>query len=155
LSESAKLIDILIEDPTVVNILGDGKKLVNGSRTGYQGADESRPVTLQDRIALGSRQFLVVKVDGSLEGTVAVFEVPAPEEKILWFWSGKVGGGGIEYAPGRLGQSTSPILFVSKTETTDGDLTIWILDPSARRTTRMFKDEQAYHGRFFVADIDG
>lgn len=161
MSKAGDIIDILLKDRVVTAIFSKEAKLVNGVTAAPSEQDDDRaedddatPVTLEDAFSIGARRYLVLKVEGFLAGGYYVFELPTTGTK-LSYWGTAANAGGISYAAGYLNDPKERLLFISTTETTGGFLTLWIVDPARRRTARMFDDEEAYHGTWYTADIDG
>ncbi|MYM68354.1 CHAT domain-containing protein [Pseudoduganella sp. FT55W] len=152
----SQIVTRMLNDAQFKQILGKDEPLQNGSDETKSDRKIGR-VTLLDSIATGSRNFLAVKVDniGIIGGRILIAELPPSGQNQLRYWVIEILLGGITYAvsdPIRGGEHT---VLVSTTEGSAGDLTLWIVDPIRRRTTRVFNDGEAYHGTFFTADIDG
>lgn len=171
-----KIIDFLIHEPATAAILATnlmqdnhGKQVLpkmelGAARKPDAGSDENSDsdnildVTLEDRFAIGARHFFVVKIEGLIEGNVVVFEAPSENSSKLWYWVGGTGGGGVISARGSL-STVKDLVLVTKTESSAGFLTLWIVDSANRRTTQLFNAkenvEEAYHGQVFFPDLDG
>lgn len=118
--------------------------------------DENLPyLKIEEKYVVDARRFLVLKLEDGMTARWVVLELPKPGSQEIWYWTGEQGPGASSMFRTSLTTPREDVIIIRASETTSALMTIWIVNPRRRGSVRIFGQDEARHGDFFLADFDG